>query len=864
MRYRMLGPFEVLDGDAPVHLGGGRQRAFLALLLLNANQVVSTDRIIDQLWGDEAPDTVANVIQVYVSRLRKALEPDRPKGAESSVLLTRRPGYMLKVEPSQIDAYRFEELAGRGRQAAAENSMGIAASLFGQALDLWTGEVLADLAFEDFARGDIDRLGEARLVCTEHLAEAQLALGRHEELVGELENLVGAHPLREQLWALLMTALYRSGRQAEALRAYRRAADILVDELGIDPSPLLQDLEEQILVQDPSLEAPTVEREPLAVISPQAPPPLIGRDRQMAAIDDAFDVLANGRSLLITVSGDRGMGVGRILSEVDRLARTNGYEVRRATAFPTTATQPGEIVDQLGGLDGTESRVLTVSGAADCDPTSLAGLRRAIVGGDPPTLVVLGLTPHDDRRSLGLHQMVRAVAQSNTVIPLTVGRVSVAQCQQVMAADLAEHLIELTGGYPFEIAQVLSSLRDEGVVEWNSTRIRSVKDIPDTIVPVLSQRVKDLPKQERKLVECSALAVIPMPLGVVRSLLGVEKDEALDLVEKLVGVGLLDDASDGVRASPVLASARLADRLGNTRRALLFGELAESFSGVAPDRTVGWFALYSNDDARAAALLGTAGLDEVARGNLGEAQNLLEGAIEAKRRLGEDSDERWGELHLAIAQCHRLAGWSDLAASALDIAVPLLSGGALVDALGWAAQVADDRQRVPESEWWVARGEHASITEGVPEKLGSLLSLRARGSTGLPSQKSPTDVPTRPTRCWQETLARASATCRRITVRGSPSTEARCGRRKRRLPGSSTNPQARVAWPICGHGVAALCSFSGRWMRHWTRWHRPRSSVERMVTADLCSCPTWVAPKERFPSRRSKLPERRSSNTPAS
>jgi len=415
-----------------------------------------------------------------------------------------------------------------------------------------------------------------------------------------------------------------------------------------------------------------------------------------------------------------------MLAEVDRIGRTNGCEVRRARAFPTTATQPGEILNQLGGLHSTKPLVITIANAQDCDPTSLAALRRAIVAEPAPVMVVLGMTPQDDRRSLGIDQMGTAIAVSNTVIPLEVGRVSLAECQQVMAADLARYLLDLTGGYPFEMSQTLSALRDEGVVDWNGSRVRTVSSIPDTIMPALAQRVKDLPGTQRRLVEASALAVIPMPLSVVGSLLGVGEDEALDTIEELVSIGLLDEKPEGVQASAALSSGRLAARLGETRRSSIYADLVSSFDGVALDRTIGWFALHSNDNARAAALLSTAGLGEVERGNLEEARDLLEAAIDAKRRLGEDSDELWGELHLGMAECHRLAGWSDLAAAALDVALPLLSGDRLVDALGWAAQVADDRQRVPESEWWVARGEHAAISEGAPEKLGSLLSLRAR------------------------------------------------------------------------------------------------------------------------------------------
>lgn len=726
MEYRILGPFDVLDEGTSVHLGGGRQRAFLALLLINANQVVSTDRIIDQLWGEEAPETVANVIQVYVSRLRKALEPDRPKGAESSVLMTRRPGYLLNVDPAQIDAHRFLDLSKRGRDAMADNAMGIASSLLTQAMELWHGDVLADLAFEDFARGEIERLSEARLVAIESFHEAQLALGQHESLVGDLESIVLEYPLREQLWAHLMVALYRSGRQAEALRAYRRAADILIEELGIDPSPLLQELEEQVLMQDPALDAPAVSREPLPVSLAQSAPPLIGRASQVAAVDDGFELLERGRSVLLTISGDPGMGVARMLAEIDRSARSKELEVRTARAHPTSVTQAGDIIGQLGNEDGETPIVAIVANAHHCDPTSLAALRRSIIGGDRPIMVALGVNPVDGRQGQGLAQMTRAVAEVGTVIPLELRRLTQADCERVMASDLAETVMRLTGGYPLDVSQLLSGLRDEGLVDWDTARIRSLGPVPESVAPFPAQKIKELPKPQRRLVEACALAGVPIPLAAAGCLIEGTDDDALEMIETLVAGGYLDEAPEGVSASTTLGSARLVEQFGDTRRAAVYSDLARCFEGRASKPTVGWFALHSSNNETASRLLGDAGMEAVDQGHFGEAQQLLEGAIEAKSRLGQTSDEEWGRLHLGIAQCHRLAGWSDLAAAALDEAIPLLSGDALVDALGWAAQVADDHQRVAESEWWVARAEREAIVEEAPDKLGSLLSLRAR------------------------------------------------------------------------------------------------------------------------------------------
>ena len=210
MELRILGPLEVRVGERVLPLSGARQRTVLALLLLRAGEVVSSDRLIDELWGERPPPSALDTLQVYVSRLRKVL----PEGT----VVTEGRGYRLAVAGEQIDAGRFERLAGEGRAALAEGDPERSARLLREALDLWRGPALADFAYAPFAQGEIARLEELRVLALEERLEADLASGRAAELVGELEALVGAHPLRERLRGQLMRALYRSGRQAEALR----------------------------------------------------------------------------------------------------------------------------------------------------------------------------------------------------------------------------------------------------------------------------------------------------------------------------------------------------------------------------------------------------------------------------------------------------------------------------------------------------------------------------------------------------------------------------------------------------------------------------------------------------------------------
>ena len=242
MDFRLLGPLEASEQDRPLPLGGVKQRSLLAILLLNANELVSSDRLIDQLWGGSPPATASKSIQVYVSRLRKSLGEGR--------IATHPPGYILRASPGELDLARFEQLA-------AEASRGPPASAAGklrEALALWRGPALADLAYESFAQVEVARLEEMRLSVLEQRIDADLALGRHAELIGELEALVARHPLRERLRCQLMLALYRSARQAEALDAYRAARRELSEELGLEPCAELQRLEQAILQHDPALE----------------------------------------------------------------------------------------------------------------------------------------------------------------------------------------------------------------------------------------------------------------------------------------------------------------------------------------------------------------------------------------------------------------------------------------------------------------------------------------------------------------------------------------------------------------------------------------------------------------------------------
>ncbi len=265
MEFRILGPLEVLEEGRELTLGGTKQRALLALLVTHSNETLSTERLIDELWGESPPATAAKTVQVHVSRLRKALASPLAVGP-GEVVLTRDHGYELKVEPGHVDAQRFEALVAQGRGELAAGNAATAIEVLERALALWRGPPFADLAGEPFAQRESARLEEVRVTALEQLYDAKMALGRHAEVLPGLEALIAEHPYRERLHGQLMLALYRSDRQADALQAYQNARRKLVDELGIEPGGPLRDLERAVLEQDPALALPAA----AVVVAPEA------------------------------------------------------------------------------------------------------------------------------------------------------------------------------------------------------------------------------------------------------------------------------------------------------------------------------------------------------------------------------------------------------------------------------------------------------------------------------------------------------------------------------------------------------------------------------------------------------------------
>jgi DNA-binding SARP family transcriptional activator len=319
MDYRILGPLEALDGERQLPLGGARQRAVLAVLLLHANETLTRDVIVDELWGEDAPPTAAKVLQNCVSALRKELPPE--------TIRTVGGAYGITLEPGELDRDRFERLLADGRAALEAGDHADAADQFRRALALWRGAPLSDFSYEGFAQDEIKRLEELHVAALEDRIEAELALGHHDELVPELEALVTMHPLRERLRGQLMLALYRAGRQAEALESYRAARRTLLAELGIEPGRALRELEQAILAQAPALDASKRQQEPVLRPGRAAASPLEGRTEELELLEAGLEDALAGRGRLFVVVGAAGTGKTRLADELASSAKQRGARI---------------------------------------------------------------------------------------------------------------------------------------------------------------------------------------------------------------------------------------------------------------------------------------------------------------------------------------------------------------------------------------------------------------------------------------------------------------------------------------------------------------------------------------------------------
>ena len=455
MQFRLLGPVEVWDGDERIVLGGAKQRALLALLLLNANRTVPRAQVIDWLWDMEPPRTAGDLVHECVSRLRRALRRCRTTEGSSLCLLTQPSGYVLQVEPGELDLERFEQLVDQAQQRIAAHDLQLATTILQQALGLWRGSALADLPPTLAVDSESARLEEARMVALEERLEIDLRLGQHDYLVGELETLVASYPNRERLRRQLMLALYRSGRQAEALTVYRDTRQMLVEEFGLEPSLALQQLERSILRADPALE-PVLLTAGAALHEPgwphgpcQLPPDVDDFTGREAVVAQVQRLLEGDRSTAIVISAIAGKaGVGKTA-----LAVRVAHRLRPRFA-------DGQLYVNLRGVE-----------AQALDPADvLAGFLRAL--GVEGAAIAEGLeervqqfrTRLADRRVLVVLDNAADEAQVRPLLPASQGCAALVTSRTQLSGLEAAHPLCLDVLDPDQAVQLLAKLTGSGRV----------------------------------------------------------------------------------------------------------------------------------------------------------------------------------------------------------------------------------------------------------------------------------------------------------------------------------------------------------------------------------------------------------------
>jgi DNA-binding SARP family transcriptional activator len=612
MDFRLLGPLEVVEHGRSLVLGGTKQRALLALLVLHAGEVVATERLIDELWGESPPATVAKSIHVYVSRLRGQLGEDR--------IVTRRPGYALRADLAEIDLARFEALVAEAAGAEPRR----AGEALREALGLWRGPPLADLGYEPFAQGTITRLEELRLGALERRLDADLATGRHADVVGELEMLAAEQPLREGVHGRLMLALYRCGRQAEALDAYQAARRALVDELGVEPGRALRDLHQAILEQDPSLELDP---------APGAPAPggavFVGRERELAELSGALDDALAGRGRIVLVAGEPGIGKSRLTDELGARARSRGAAVlvgRCWEAGGAPAYWPW--IQALRGHAGEREAQTLRDVIPDLPDTETEGARfrlfeavsaflRRATHERPVVLVLDDLHAADEPSLLLLRFVARESAAARLLVvcayrdadptlrePLApaiaeilrepharqiamagLGETDVARYLECSAGiepppGLVRAIHEETEGNPLFVVEVVRLLEAEGRIEGADALVR----IPPTARAVIGQRVGHLSEPCRVVLAAAAVLGREFGLDVLARLCALPRGELLDVLDEAVAERVLTElpGSPGrLRFGHALIRDALYDELSPGRRLGLHEQAAEAIESVS-------------------------------------------------------------------------------------------------------------------------------------------------------------------------------------------------------------------------------------------------------------------------------------------
>jgi DNA-binding SARP family transcriptional activator/WD40 repeat protein/type II secretory pathway predicted ATPase ExeA len=507
LSFRVLGSVEVVDARGPVSVGGPKERLVLAHLLARANTVVSLDALVEGVWAGEPPRSAERTLHAYVARLRKALEPPRAQGEAPSLLVTVGRGYRLELGPDQLDAAQFEALARGGSDQLRAGDPAAAADTLRRALDLWRGEPYGDFAGYEVCAPEARRLAEIRMVALEDRLDAVLATGDATQVAADAEGLLTGHPFRERLWGQLMLALYRAGRQRDALAAYQRARAVLVDELGVEPGPDLRRLEAAILAQDPVLDVtrPHVGAEPggLPLILEAVGSSFVGRADELAWLREAWDESAAGRGRFVSVLGPEGIGKTRLITELARQVHAEGAVVlygRCDHAHPGARALLDQALRSAGGsparLDGGGAPVDDLAAAvarylptwsdgrpvllllddlhlADTDTLEVLADLAGWCAAAP--MLVVGAFRADGERGDGAGQLTLGGLDAEAI-----GRICALYTEEGWTSRDVSRLRDLTGGVPLLVHEQAS--------EWARQRVaRRVEETTDRLTAARSR-----------------------------------------------------------------------------------------------------------------------------------------------------------------------------------------------------------------------------------------------------------------------------------------------------------------------------------------------------------------------------------------
>ncbi|WP_214102730.1 BTAD domain-containing putative transcriptional regulator [Acrocarpospora catenulata] len=631
VRVLVLGSIGAEVAGRPVELGTTLHRAVMARLVCAQGHIVSTDRFIDDLWKGQPPPKALGALQVYVSNLRRILEPGRAPRAAARVLVSAPPGYRLMLGPDDVDAWRFPRLVESAAGLLAEGRPADALATVDEALALWTGPAYAEFADQEWAVPEVVHLQELRAVAVEYRAEAGLALGRHAELVPELERHVGAQPLRENAVRLLALSYYRAGRQGDALAVLRRTRELLVEQLGVDPGPALRSLEGDILAQVPSLDLMVTEPAPVPLVvppprpQPPAPRGMVGRTRELARLTAAAGQ-AEGGFRLAWLGGEAGSGKSTLADALVRQLAGQGWQAVVGRCPETTGGVPpawawSEVLRHLAASTPpppeTAARLAPLL-TDDAAPVGQFWLARAVgdyLEGVPgPLLIVLDDAHRADEETLQLlrHLAVR-LAGTPVLVLLThrpgEGGADLLATGAALAVQTVENLT-LGGLGPEEVARLLMERSgldvDEATVRRVSDRTggnplfvsetarllaldgpTAVNALPPGVRDLIRRRVARLPGAAQTTLRSAAVLGREVDADVLIAMPGSDEEAVLDGLEAGVLAGLLDEPRPGhVRFAHVLVRETLYEDIPRLRRARIHGKVLTALEAVRP-RDVG-------------------------------------------------------------------------------------------------------------------------------------------------------------------------------------------------------------------------------------------------------------------------------------